>query len=91
MRPVPIPDELVEPGSVRRVFSAPNGDLTDDQIRPAEALIRRGPDDAAVISCMLELEEGDLERLLAGGRVWVTMLGGLVPFDVTVQAEGQVP
>jgi hypothetical protein len=91
MRPVTIPDELIQPGTVRRVFAAPNGDLTDDQIRPAEALIRRGEDDLAVISCMLELEPGDLERLQSGGRVWLTMVGGLAPFDVTVLDEGQVP
>jgi hypothetical protein len=30
------------------------------------------------------LEDGDLDKLAAGGAVWVTFLGKMVPFAVTV-------
>lgn len=91
MRPVIIPDELVQPGTVRRIIAAPDGDLTHDEIRPVESLISRGPDDVARLSMMLELEDGELDRLAAGGKIWLTMLGGVAPFDIVVLDEGQVP
>lgn len=91
MIPVTIPDELVQPGSVRRVIAAPDGDLTNDEIRPVESLIKAGPDGVAQLSMMLQLEDGELEHLVNGGRVWLTMLGGIAPFHVEVLDEGQVP
>lgn len=85
MIPTSIPDDLIEPGTVRRVFAAPNGDLLDDQIRPCEALISRHPEtDLAAVHVRLDLEAGELEKLNAGEPVWLTMLGGLAPFDVRV-------
>lgn len=91
MRPTMIPGELVRPGTVRQIVSAPDGDLTNDQIRPVEALIKRGEADLAELSMMLELEEGELEHLANGGKIWLTMLGGIAPFRVEVLDEGQVP
>lgn len=86
MLPTPIPDELIRPGTVRRVFTAPNGDMLDDSIRPCEALISRDPGtDLAAVQVRLVLEDGELERLAAGGTVWLTMIGGLAPFDVRVE------
>lgn len=88
MIPTTIPDELVKPGTVRRVFSAPNGDLMDDTIRPVDALVSRDPDtDLASIQVRLVLEDGELERLMAGKPVWLTMLGGLAPFYVQVEGD----
>jgi hypothetical protein len=91
MRPVMIPDELVQPGTVRRIIAAPDGDLTNDEIRPVESLISRGPSNVAQLSMMLELEDGELEHLQSGGKIWLTMLGAVSPFDVVVLDEGQVP
>lgn len=86
MIPTSIPDELVKPGTQRRVFAAPNGDMLDDNIRPCEALISR--DEAtnlAAIRVRLELEPCEAEAIAAGKPVWLTMLGGLAPFDVQVE------
>lgn len=85
MIPTTIPDALVKPGTVRKVIAAPNGDLTDDNIRPVEAIVSRDEaTDLAAISVRLELEPGEIERLTAGQPVWLTMLGGLAPFYVEV-------
>lgn len=91
MRPMMIPDELVQPGSVRRIVAAPDGDLTNDDIRPVESLITEGSGGLAQLSMMLELEDGELEHITAGGKIWLTMLGGIAPFNVLVLDEGQVP
>lgn len=86
MQPVPIPEDLIQPGTVRRVISAPNGDLLDDNIRPVEALISRDEStELAAFSMRLVLEEGELQRLMEGKPVWLTMLGGVAPFSVTVE------
>ena len=86
MQPTPIPDELIEPGTVRRVISAPNGDLLDDNIRPVDTLISRDePTQLAAFRMRLVLEDGELERLQAGKPVWLTMLGGVAPFSVAVE------
>lgn len=86
MQPTVIPEDLVEPGTVRRVISAPNGDLVDDNIRPVDALISRDePTGLAAFRMRLVLEPGELDRLIAGKPVWLTMLGGVAPFSVTVE------
>lgn len=36
------------------------------------------------LSVRCELEDGDLAKLVAGGRVWVTFWGGITPFALTV-------
>lgn len=86
MQPTPIPDELVVGEKKRVVFSAPNGDLLDDHIRPCEALVSRDSETGlAAATVRLVLEPGELARLQAGAPVLLTMLGGLAPFDVTVE------
>lgn len=85
MRPTPIPDAEVWEGAVRRVISPPDGDLTNPDIAPVEAVIDRSPSTGAVnLSVRMELEDDDLEKLAAGGMVWVTFWGHIVPFAVTV-------
>lgn len=92
MFPVTIPDELVLEGSVRRIIAAPDGDLTNDDIAPVESLIRRADDGvSALLMMQLKLEPGELELLQNGGNVWLTMWGAVVPFNVCVLPEGQVP
>jgi len=88
MRPTSIPDELVEAGTLRKVISAPNGDLLDDNIRPVEALIsRHDATQLAAFRMRLVLEDGELEALQAGKPVWLTMLGGITPFDLQVEGS----
>lgn len=84
MRPVPIPDDQIPAGSVRRVISGPDGDLTGP-IMPIEAAVIRLPrsgEVAYMVRC--EPEEGDLETLARGGAVWITFLGHVVPFALEV-------
>lgn len=76
MRPVPFPEPyrtvLADAGGAFRVFSAPSGDPDDPEVAPVEACsyecaveaiegdVREGP---LVTSVVIELEDGDLERL----------------------------
>jgi len=83
MRPAPIPDELIWPGTQRMVFTAPDGDMTGP-IRPVEACVNHLPSGSRMIAVRCIPEEGDLEKLARGGAVWITFLDELVPFDVTV-------
>jgi len=97
MRPAPIPDDEILPGSKRVVIGPPVGhDLTGD-IRSVEVCVRRiqsfGGEQivngVAVISARCVLDLGDLEKLQAGGSVWVHFYGGqLLPFDVQVLSPG---
>lgn len=85
MRPTPIPDHEVWEGATRRVFAAPDGDLTNPDIAPCEALVDVSPSTGVRnISVRCELEAGDLEKLQAGGTVWLTFWGGMVPWAATV-------
>ena len=84
MRPVPIPNEAIWEGATRRVYAAPDGDLTNEVIRPVEVLVDVAGDRTRRINAMCALEDGDLEKLAAGGHVWVSFYGVLVPFSVDV-------
>jgi hypothetical protein len=84
VRPTPIPDNEIWTGAQRVVFAAPNGDLTDAVIAPVEALVDRSPSGFTCASVRCALEPGDLEKLTAGGTVWVTFYGRMTPFSVDV-------
>lgn len=75
MRPIPIPRWLREADWVEgtAVFAAPDGDLTSEQIAPAEGVFywsemagysRPVP----MVGVVLYLEDDDLEQLAAGSR-----------------------
>lgn len=90
MRPTPIPDEMVaaHPGSLRGVIAGPNGDLTDPDVRPVEALfdgLVDGGFERAMIR--LSLEPGDLETLAAGGHILLTFRGPIPVFALDVVPE----
>lgn len=93
MRPVPIPDEKIWKGAVRKSILPPNGDMTSDECRSVDALIDI-PNESGMFagvprfSMLLELEPGDLERLQSGANIWLCMRGpALVPFDVVIDEE----
>jgi hypothetical protein len=90
MRPAPIPDAAIWEGSERRVMAPPSGDPTDPNIAPVEVLIDRVATGIR-FSVRCVLEPGDLEKLAAGGHVWVSFCGGwMPPFSVDVTGpEGQ--
>lgn len=85
MRPTPIPENEVWEGAVRRVIAAPDGDLTNPDIAPVEAVVDRSPSTGALnLSVRCELDDGDLEKPAAGGTVWITFWGAMVPWAATV-------
>lgn len=85
MRPTPIPDNEVWTGAIRRVIGPPDGDLANPNIAPVEALLDRAPDTGALnISVRFVMEDGDVEKLAAGGTIWLTFWGHVVPFAVNV-------
>lgn len=85
MRPVPIPDEAIWAGARRIVVAPPDGDLTNPVIAPVEALADLALDDTPCLSVRCVPEAGDIEALQAGGFVWLTFYGGLMPpFALTV-------
>lgn len=85
MRPAPIPAEAVWPGARRVVFAAPDGDLTNPDIAPVEVVVDRCSDGVTPrFSTRCVLEPGDLDKLAAGGHVWVSFYGVVVPFSVDV-------
>lgn len=84
MRPSPIPAAEVWEGGRRQVIAGPDGDLTNDTIRPVEAVV-----DVALgvpsFCVRMVLEGDDLEQLQAGGVVWIRFLGHVVPFVAEVR------
>lgn len=90
MRPVPIPSEAVWDGARRVVMGAPNGDLTDDQIRPVEAIEDTSPStNLRVLTVLCALEPGDLDRLAGGAHVAISFYGGMLPFSVDLLGPGR--
>lgn len=90
MRPIPIPDELVGPGTKRLVIAPPDGDLTNDKIRPVEALAAIVPE-GICMTMLVALDDNDLERLgeMRQPAVWLSMYTNqLPPFAVEV-ADGR--
>lgn len=75
MRPVPVPESVIRarPWAVTKVFAAPNGDLTDDQIRPVEVLVDPHTTHGPALRIYAALDAGDLEVLAAGGYVEITL------------------
>ena len=87
MQPISIPDHLVRPGSVRQV-AKPADDARLAHVEDCQALVSRDQRTGlARVEVRLELEPGELEELQAGGHVWVTFLGGILPFSVSTRPD----
>jgi hypothetical protein len=93
VRPIPIPDECVPPGCKRFVIAPPDGDLTNDRIRPVEAVA--GIVEREVrITMLVALEPGELARLGAMAddgtpAIWLTMITKQIPPFMVEIADGQ--
>lgn len=75
------------PEAVKRVFTGPE-DLPN--VEACQGIVHRSTDGVtAVVRVPMQLEPGDLTRLLAGGTLWVSMWGGLSPFAVEVVSSEQ--
>lgn len=88
MRPVPISDDLIPEGAKRFVIGPPDGDLTNERIRPVEAVAAL-IDGEVHISMLVALEDGDIERLQACGGMWLTMITTQIPPFMLEIADGQ--
>lgn len=86
MRPTPVPDHEIWEGARRMVIAPPDGDLTNPTIAPVEAVADQAPDGSLNLSVRCVLEDGDLDKLQAGGTVWITFWGHMVPWAITTVA-----
>lgn len=75
MRPVPVPEEIRKAAWVdgTSVFAAPDGNLTSEQIPPAEGIFytskMSGYDhDFPMVGVILRLDDEDLDRIRNGAR-----------------------
>lgn len=83
----------ISPDAVVRTFAEPEANGDDDMTNydACEGIVHRSLTDGktAVVRVPMQLEPGDLTKLLAGGTVWVSMWGGLAPFAVEVLSSDQ--
>ncbi|WP_210651326.1 hypothetical protein [Nocardioides sp. SYSU D00065] len=85
MRPTPIPDAEFWEGATRKVIAAPDGRLDNPDIASVEALVDQSPATGhRTLSVRCVPEDDDLAKLQAGGTVWLTFWGRMVPWTVTV-------
>lgn len=93
MRPVPLTDSFRASLPEHRaiVIAAPDGDLTNELIAPVEAAVYVDdfPDPVRMVAVEIALEDGDLDRLAAGGHVILTFLGvSAIPVFSVYTTEG---
>lgn len=83
IRPIEIPDVAEWPGCAKKVFRAPEG--MEDTVAPAEVLADLSPGQTQ-LHIAWQPDEIDLVRLVHGGTVWLTVLGGqLLPHRLEVR------
>jgi hypothetical protein len=90
MRPVPIPDVVREwewcEGTA--VFSAPDGDLTSEQVPPAEGIFYTNrmvgyDEEFPMVGVLLQLDDHDLDQIADGARhVLLSWVGRQMPVFV---------
>lgn len=89
MRPIPISDEdyrkiVNREGAVqhrRVVMTAASGDMLDDDVRPAEAVIYAGSL-GLTYGFVIQLDNAEIFKLNNnGGKLLFTCIGGVAPFD----------
>ena len=89
MRPVPIPDELVVGGLRRVVIAPPGGDLTHDRVAAVEVLAGVDPQLGVCQTILVQLEDGDLERLAEHPAIWLSMYTPQLPVFAIEVADGR--
>lgn len=87
MRPTAIPEALIDATRVPVPITVPD-DLAE-HVDPVMALVDEGPDGMARISVPIALEEGELRVIRSTGVIWVSFLGGVTPFSLSVTAPGE--
>lgn len=77
-----MPDELVFEDGERMVIAPPDGDLTNEKISPAEAIVVRAENETPTYTFVIQLETDDLETIERdGGRFFYTTVGLVAPFQ----------
>ena len=82
MRPVPVTDEMLAAfgdGASRAVWSAPDGDLTNEVIPPVEAVLWSREDGVPLQSVVLRLSDEDRAEIAAGADLVIGWPGVRVP------------
>ena len=79
MRPTPIPDDEIVPGTVRLTIAPPGGDFFDPDVSPIEALLERGEGRVNRYWVRLIPEGDDLARLNRGDPLWFTVISHQMP------------
>lgn len=95
MRPVPIdviPEWAVGEHWHKIIVAGPSGDLTDDVIRPVEALVGPvtvGEEIAPAFHIKVEFEPEDLKKIESGTKCfWLILYGSRIqPFAVEMDRE----
>ena len=81
MKPIPIPDHQVFPGSKRITLGAPLGE--ESWVSPLEALYIQEPEGhPSVVMALIELDEVDLKALQEpdSNKFWLVISGPVAPF-----------
>jgi hypothetical protein len=87
MRPTAIPEHLVDEQRISMQITVPD-DLAE-HVDPVTALVDKGPDGMARISIPIALEDGELRTIRSTGVIWVSFLGGVTPFSLSVTPPGE--
>jgi hypothetical protein len=92
IRAVPVPEvaKRFRPWAFPKVFAPPDGDLTNDQIAPAELLVDPQGPFGVCLRIYATVDADDVAALAAGGFVEITLHTGMLPvFSLDVISEGQ--
>lgn len=92
MRPVPVPESARRQRSwaVPKVFAPPGGDLTDDDIAPAEVLVDSQGPFGVCLRIYATVDPQELAKLAEGGYVEITLHTGMLPvFSLDVMGDSQ--
>lgn len=73
MRPTPIPDEEVWPGTTRLTIAPPGGNFLDPEVSAVEALFETSSTRVNRYSVRLALEGDDLARFERGDPLWLSI------------------
>lgn len=88
MRVIPVPESALAkyPDGVRRVIAAPDGDLLNEECRPADMLINTVEfmgHECAWFHAFYQLEAEDIDKLREnGGIIELSLMSMVVPFSI---------
>lgn len=71
----------------RRLVIGEPGDPTRDDVRPCEYVVTASAlyPGRPCVHALVELDDADRAAIAAGARIWLTLDGGELPWDLQVQ------